>query len=72
MEKVCFEQKMSAVRSTFQDVFFEIYLKKSILWLTEAGVLVYNSTVQGYILKIIGVQVRLPKGGISHAENLSA
>ena len=63
---------MSAVRSTFQDVFFEIYLKKSILWLTEAGVLVYNSTVQGYILKIIGVQVRLPKGGISHAENLSA
>jgi len=52
--------------------FLKFILKKSILWLTEAGVLVYNSTVQGYILKIIGVQVRLPKGGISHAENLSA
>jgi len=40
--------------------------------LTEQGVLVYNSTVQGYILKNHRVQLRLPKGGISDAENISA
>ncbi len=43
-----------------------------IFLLTDAGTLVYNSMVQGYILRIIGVHLRLLKGGISNAENLSA